>query len=275
MKNLVYTSTSLSGFLGSVLKRRAQKNRVYSMRSMALQLDLSKSMLSGVLNGTRSLSQKQILKLKKGLKLSETETDHLLLLSALEKAEGTEKEELRLRLHYNRLSKERKRIELDQFKVMSDWYHLALLEMTSLPLLEQTPKTYGQRLGLPEKTIETALERLKNLGLLHMNPDSKRLEKTSNYFQVEANESTLAVRSYYRQMLDRTARSILPETVQERCLGAENFPFSSTQVPEARLIIEHCMSELVALAGKCEKPDTIYHVGIQMFNLLNSERPKP
>src|SRR4051812_29822627 len=108
-------------YLRELLAERASRNPRYSLRSMAENLAVAPSFLSGLLKGQKNLSLKTSLKIARRLKLDSDESEYFCLLTQLEAArEPIARENLLNRLqHYNR-GVEVNDLTVDRFKMISE-----------------------------------------------------------------------------------------------------------------------------------------------------------
>lgn len=106
----------------------------YSLRALARDLQMSPSRLSEALNGKAGISAASARKISERLGLGTQESQYFYLLVQKEHARC---KHVRVRAAedieaFSGLSK-KARINVDQFQVVADWYHLAILEAFSLP----------------------------------------------------------------------------------------------------------------------------------------------
>ena len=76
-------------------------------------------------------------------------------------------------------------LEFEYFKVISDWYHYAIIELTLIDGFSSSPMWISERLGITTNQAKSAIERLISLGLLQkkdnmLSPSSKGNTKGSN-----------------------------------------------------------------------------------------------
>ena len=226
-------------------------------------------MLSRVLRGERKFSSLQVQKLSAILNLDSAAAGRLSLLSTegCDNAISAQKDLLHLSIQIE----SEKVVETENFNILKKWYQVAILEMISIPKIEHTPSEFSKRLGIAQNDIEVGLGELIRHGYLRYLTDTKRFEKTAPYLQFGTVSSPDELRTYYRQMLRLADSSLKPESVNQRHFATETFAFSDAGLPEARKCIERCLKELVLIATQSRDPNTVYHVGIQLFELLKKE----
>ena len=102
---------------------RCEKNSQYSLRSYAKALDMDCSTLSKILRGKRVLGKRLIRKLAPSLNLSLPEIEKFISYDIRQK-----------NLFIDRESDDLEYLQhtLDNFQIISDWYHYAILELMRL-----------------------------------------------------------------------------------------------------------------------------------------------
>ncbi|MEK7691021.1 MAG: TIGR02147 family protein, partial [Bdellovibrionota bacterium] len=157
--------SSVKAWLAGELESRCQRNPKYSLRAFARDLAISAPRLSRVLSGTEGISRSAATSLGKRLGLSKEETTHLCYLaesqfarSRIRRAQARKLIELRAGADSN--------LQLDAFKIVSDWYHFALLELTLTTGFQNDPDWMARQLGISIHEVRGALERLKRLDAL-------------------------------------------------------------------------------------------------------------
>src|SRR5262249_22825715 len=123
-------------------------------------------------------------------------------------------------------------LTVDQFKQISEWYHSAILELADVADFEFTPANIAGRLGISKLDAEVALERLSRLELLHRDENGKwkRIEGDLLFTSPVQNA---ALRSFYRQMMEKASEALEEQTPDERVSGYETLTFSKEALPEA------------------------------------------
>ncbi len=57
-------------------------------------------------------------------------------------------------------------MDLDVFKVIADWQHFAILNLTQVEGFKSEPRYVAKRLGLSIHTVKRCVQRLQDVGLL-------------------------------------------------------------------------------------------------------------
>ena len=178
------------------LADRITANPAYSLRAMAANVKLSPSLLSEVLKGKKNLSVESALQVARGLKFSTHETEVFALLVQLESTKSPElKASLLERLNALQPQAKVHDLNLDVFRSISEWYHLAILEMTQIKDMQLTPEKAAKALGISVHEAAAAIERLVRLELLEKD-ERDVLRKTTNLLLATAKVPNQALRTY-------------------------------------------------------------------------------
>src|SRR4051812_6095236 len=132
------------------------KNRAFSLRSFARQLQISPASLSQIFSGKRQVTLTTAKKICDRLNLSPLEEQKILagLMNSLPNL-------LKAKSHRQGVD-----LEADRFSVIADWYHFAILSLTEVKNSQPEPRWIAQRLGIQVREAKAAMDRLLRLNLL-------------------------------------------------------------------------------------------------------------
>ena len=130
-------------YLQNKLTERCKKNPKYYLRSFAQRLDMESSALSKILRGKRRVTEKTFLKLSKILNLSPHEIAQF-------------RQNLKQSAEYDYSPKNYQQVSLDAFNVISDWYHYAILELTTVKKFKPSEKWIAKSLGISVSEVNIA-----------------------------------------------------------------------------------------------------------------------
>ncbi|MCB0419066.1 MAG: TIGR02147 family protein [Bdellovibrionaceae bacterium] len=255
-------------FLCAVLEEKKKRSAAFSMRAWSRQLGFrTPSYLSAVLRGTRRLQPNFATKLSKNLKLSDPAATRLELLALRENCKDSSQADL-----YDRMLKSlspvrfRTRLDLDRFKLISDWYHLVLLEMVELPDFRPDPEYLARRLGgtVMPSLVASALKRLLRLKLLRKGPSGKIVRGAGQVFAGDGVPNH-KIRQHHLQFIEKAKRALLESPLEQRDFRGSTFAFSKENVPKARELIRQVHQALRDLSE--EKADSVYRFNTQLFCL--------
>jgi uncharacterized protein (TIGR02147 family) len=226
-------------FLAEELSRRLRTNPRYSQRAFARQLGMSPGELSEVLRGQRALSARSALRISEKLKLSPAESRHLLELVQLEVARRSG-----LAVPGETAPPPERQISLDLFRLVSDWYCFAILNLADLAEFRDEPRWIAARLGISQAEARLALERLERVGM--MERVGGKLRPCPDFVLASGGVPSEAIREYHRQLLTKAIEALETQAVDERDVTGVGFVVSPRDLPAVRKEIADFQKKLVA-----------------------------
>ena len=274
-KELSTSSSPALIFLRNEYLRRRKNNRHYSISAFARDLDLSSSFLSRVLNGERTITINFALQIASIFNLPTLQTNEWVA-EIVATASKNAKISVKLREQI-RKSKERKNIspqyyEVERFKSISQWHHLAILNLTYVQDFNPSPIWIAKRLGISRIETTDAITRLLELGLLERT--QKTLKCTNNTLFVDTKKSELCVREFHRQMSARAIDALQDgseETFDARYIAGLTLAFDRKRIKEFREKIKAFQLEIMQMA-KSETYTDVYQFNLQLFPLTQKRR---
>lgn len=259
MQNLGYRE-----ILQREFEARTAANARYSLRAFARDLGVGASQLSEIFNGRCGMSRKTAESLAKKLNLSPTECERFCTLVELEHARSERQKDIAaIKLKSLESAAQFQEIELEYFKVISDWYHLAILELTSLKDFEPTVRWCARALDLPEPVVSQAVVRLKRLGLLQDHKgtwiDTSELISTPNDIPSQT------VRAFHKQILEAALRSLITDPVEDREFAALLFSMRKEDLPKAKTMLRNFRRKITTELTDTKEKDSLYCLALQLF----------
>lgn len=258
-------------YLRKELSQRVQRRPLYSQRAFARDIGLSASSLGDYLKGTMKLSSGRICQISKTIGLTAEQRQHWidLLDEKFAKSEDVRKmAQIRVKA---RLQAQDHSLSVDQFHVISEWFHLAYLELIDINAKKYSDlKVAAASLGIPLKTLKVAVKRLKEIGFLRTDENGVfNVDPTTRLGDSAPSE---AIRQYHAQLMKKGIQSL--ETLPRERRFNSSTMFSIPQKDVARL-----KTELQSLALRFLDPyvtteatkDSLYCLSIQLFDLLNEK----
>lgn len=271
---MIFECADYRTFLKRTLSERVFKNPSYSMRSLARQLEVAPSMLSSVLNGKRNLSVTNAYNIATRLELSENESEYLALLVQLESAESLErKSALQTKLRALNPQHGVHDLTVDRFRMISNWYHLPILEMSELSGSPLTAKLVTEKLKISKTDAELALDRLVRLELLDRRADGTYRKVHDNLLAI-SDFPDEGLRLYHRQLLEKAMTSITEQSPKEKLIGNYSVAFDPEQLEEAKELLKEFFMKIGRLAEKSRNRQKIYNLSTVFFDLTHERKRK-
>ncbi len=233
--------------------KRVQKNPQYSLRSFAKQLGISHTLLSLVLNGHRKPSRSMAEKIAERLHFSAQKTNSLL-------ASVSRKQEKR----GDYTGKGYEKLSLDQFALISEWQHYAILSLLEVPDSKFEAKFIAQRLGISQLLAKVSMQRLTNLGIVEQDEKGKWKQRPGPII-VENVKSTAHTRKFQRQLMAKAVESLDNDPMETRDFSSTTFAMNAKHVAYALGRIREFRRELSNELEAFGEPDEVYNLTIQIF----------
>lgn len=234
------------------------RNPSFSLRALARRIGISPGSASRILNGKRNVSHKMAVSILERLHYTPEKIDEISQLFQKNTSSESDYEE-------------RKQLSLDQFHVISEWYHFAIRQVLKIDGFKGTLENISKRLGITITDTEKALSRLERLGLVKI--DSSGLFKST-----DANLATsdgvadVSIRRNHAEHLELARNSLDEDDVSVRDFTNYTMAVNSDMLPEARKLIREFREKLSDLITVGKK-DKVYNLAIQLFPLSKDEEP--
>jgi uncharacterized protein (TIGR02147 family) len=238
-------------FLLQELTSRKSRNQSYSIRAFARDLNVSVTALSEVLSGKRDLSRKNALKVADRLCLSPEITRRLL-----REIRKTARDELEINDYQS--------LQEDTFRILSDWYYFAILNLSLIKSNRATPKWIGQRLGISVLEARSGLLLLRRLGFLKI--EEGKLVRTSLPLFFNPSTMPTALKKFQHQILNRAHLSIDNDPVDDRYVTSFVLPVDKTKLAPAKKAALNFQKKLMQLLEEGEATE-VYAMSFQLFPL--------
>lgn len=237
--------------LKNELEERKKKNSRYSLRAFAQSLGISAAQLSQLLSGKRNLTPEVLRQIAEALHLSPEEERSLLTQMFLGE-QGSRSE-----------AKQKRQLEEDEFRLISDWYHYAILSLGKVRGAKADPFWIADRLGISPTEAREALARLRRLEILD---EGKTLKQKSAPLNISSKVPSRAIQAYHRRILGMAMDKMADVPVEKRDYSAMTFAADPTKIPQARKMVEDFQDRL---ADFLQTPNSkeVFILACQLFSL--------
>lgn len=205
----VLNHTSISKILSEELARRKYLNHSYSLRAFAKSLKVSPGELSEAIRGIRPITINFVNKLEKIFNFNEDEKEHLKSLVLIDQGKLSREDYFLEKKSLSKLT-----ISQSTFKLISKWYHFAILNLFDCYGFVWCDKYISKRLGIKKSKAKEAMQNLIRIGLV-VKRGKKYQTVDKNIFAGDQGFG-LAVRTYHQEMLLKAIESIEKDSVEER-----------------------------------------------------------
>lgn len=244
----LFQKTLIEGFLLA-----KSKNRAFSKRAYAKKLGVSSGALTEFLAGKRSPSKESLKRILERLHIDHPVKEEIWAKTTLPK-----------RTHFQPM-------EENQYEILSDWIHFALLSLLNTKNFSFEAKDMAQRLNVSEARIQMAWNRLMDVGLIEIKKG--RATRTKAAINSSENIKTMAIQNYHHSLLEKAQDVLQTLPVQDRDFCALTFPFSSEDLPwlqnEVRILTEKIIKK-----SKSKKHAHVFQFNTQAFPLTKPTSKK-
>lgn len=268
-------SESVAEFLKKEFVRRLDGNPRYSLRAFARDLELSPSRLSESMNQKSGVSLATVEKISVRLKLSKSERAIIRNLYLLQGKKNRGARDLaKKNMHIARERSKVKRLDSEKFKVIAEWYHAAILQMTELKHFVPDSHWISTALQVSPERTRLAIERLMKLGLLAN--EGGRWVQSPELMVTESDIPNTAIRRYHKDMMRKAFRAIDETSIDRRFIQSMTLAIPSDRYRDVCEKIQTLLKEAWELSessdnGLFEK-DKLYSINIQFFPLISEEK---
>lgn len=256
-------------FMAAALNSKQIRNSKFSIRAWAKQLGhKNPSLLAQTLKGERSISLKLAEVIANNLKLNAKEKRFFELLTLYKRAKKESEKELYLDL-LNELRPENRitNLNLDYFRFIADWYHLAILEMAAQKSFSADPEMIAKKLKgkISSLIAKNAVDRLLRLELL-VRDESGKVRRSKESLVVNYNIPSDAIRKHHKQMINLALESIEEQEIHEREISGTTLTIDSNDLPKIKKLMAKFHEEMRSFA-KDSDGDRTYQFNVQFFKL--------
>lgn len=237
--------------LQSEFEKKTKKNRLFSIRSFAQQLEIEPSSLAQILSGKRKLTDKMCSRLGAKLGFSPLKV-RALMKEAYARSETFPS--------FKKLSE-------DAFRVVSDWHYYAILELIACEEFKGTTSWIAKTLGLSFAETLSAIERLKRLNYLEITPEGVWIDRLGDANNLGNEFKAPAFTENQRQVLKKATEALDKVSYEERVQSSMTLAGSSEKVAEAKIKILNFIEELDAFMKSGTSKDEVFTISVSLFPL--------
>jgi uncharacterized protein (TIGR02147 family) len=249
------------------LSRRIRRNPVYSLRAFARDLGVPCSKLSEVLRGRRNFSRKTAERVADVLRFPSSEREHFLdLVDFHQTRNRLAQDGARTRLATRQALDGYGELSLERFKIIADWHHFAILELTEIEPFESDSAWIAGRLAIPIAVAREATERLLDFGLLVRAPEGK-LHQTHQNLATPSGIPSRELREHHSQILMKADSALELVPIAERDFSAVTLAFDPAQMEVVRAELKRFRRRLGDRIQQSSPKTRVYCLSTQFFPL--------
>ena len=253
-------------FIRDILNEKVQLNPRYSLRAFARDLNVSPSILSEVISGKHGLSEKMAARIAAKLGLN-TEEKSIFCdqVIALHSRSSIKRDLATKRIEQVKLMYKESSLQMDTFKIISDWYHFAILEITYLEDFKSDHSWIAKKLGITKLEVDASIQRLMRVGLLQ-NYNGK-LRATEDYSSTPNEVPSKVIKKFQRQLIEKSLAALEMQDIHNRDITSLTLSIDKKNLPSAKIRLKEFRRQFDAEFGTGKKKNGVYCLALQFFEL--------
>ena len=235
------------------LNYRKERNPNFSLRAFAKLLCISPAQLSQLISGKRRLTERQALKIAEKLSMSPNERIEILrnIRPDFIPKDDSPTEVFQI-------------LEDDQFKLISEWYHYAILSLGDLKNCKADTRWITKRLGISELQAIDAFSRLKRMGIIKI--IGGKFKQVSKPLFTSSDRASIYIRRYHQKNLSLASEKLEIIPVEKRDFSSMTFAVNTKKLSIAKKLIQDFEKRLCKELEAGDKSE-VYTLSVQLFPL--------
>ncbi len=153
-------------------------------------------------------------------------------------------------------------LQIDTFRIISDWYHYAILNLIEVRDAKNNAEWFARRLGISPLEAHQALLRMKRLGLIKL--EGSHLIRVGKNLKTPNDLADTAIRKYHYQNLRKAEESLDRDSIEQRDFGGITMAIDPSDLSKAKNLIQKFRRQL-ATALNTGKKERVYTFVTQLF----------
>ncbi len=259
------TPTDFVEMLKAQYETRKARNPRYSRTAFARDIGVSPGSLSLVLSRKTGLSTRLAGSIAASLELNEDERDRFCDLVAAKHARtASDRKAASLRL--SKYDSQTHSLTADAFRVISDWYHFAIMELATVRGFQNTPEWIARKLEITPEQARQAVDRMKRLEILETDENGK-LQAKPGFVILPSGHPNDDGRRFHEQVLTKALRSLKADRIEERDFSSVIVRIRRADLPAAKRKLKDFRRTFVQELADGQDHDDVYCLSTQLFGL--------
>jgi uncharacterized protein (TIGR02147 family) len=251
------------------LMERLKSNSKYSLRAFARDLFIEPGQMSRVLNGKKNISIEAAKSISEKLFKSQAEKEEFLNLVEYSVSRNQRiKNQALSRLEKRKSKNQIVTLELEKMRMISNWYHVAILDLSLVKGAVISPARVASFLGISQIEAKDAIERLLTLGLLKK--AGNKIIKSNLSLAAESVVPSKAIRNYHQQILQKASLAIEEQPIEERYFRAKTMAIRKSDLNLLKTLVNDFMDNVaqrMATGVQTDTADSLYQINVNFFDL--------
>jgi uncharacterized protein (TIGR02147 family) len=263
--------TNYKDVLRSELAKRQLRFSNYSLRDFAVDIALAPSTLSEIFSGKHELSRRKAEHIGQRMGFETEGLNYFCdLVESVSARSAVARDAAKERIERRNGRSDSHYIGQEEFHIIADWYHLAILELVRLGKFDGTSSSLARTLGITEHQVDMAIERLKKVGVLKFKDGQLitivRNTKTTDEVPAEA------VKLFHKQMLTKAQQALVNQDVGDREIASIVLSINKKDLPEAKKMLKEFRRRFCTVMEESDHPsEEVYCLNTSFFSLHKPE----
>ena len=264
--------TTYHDLLNEEFERRKQFNNSYSLRAYARDIEMSAPRLSQILNRKQGISVDVAEEIANKLKFNNEKKEWFCASAgSLHARNFKERNEFKEKINqYKKEVKVHSELHLEYFKVIADWYHFAILELTYVKDFQNDVNWIAEVLSISKEEVEGAMIRMKSLDLIR--EENGKLIDVFKFLATSSDVPSMSLKKFNTQLMRKAMEAMYEQDVLEREMSYNIFSVNKEQLPILKEKIRAFRREFEQDAQKDENKNSVYCLGIQFYDLTKGKQ---
>lgn len=247
-------------------QRRLSANAQYSLRAFARNLSMPASSLNEIINKKSGISLKRAIEICRKLDYNALESEYFSILVEVEHGRAKRDREIaKVRLK-KFLQRAEKKLTLDVFNYISEWYHVGVLELSRINGFQSDYKWISRKLNISAKEVRLACERLIRLGILKR--EKGNLEAAGDWIlKTPAEIPSDSIKQFHKTILNKASIALYEQSLDLRNFNSMIMSIDPDKIAEAKKLIAELNERLLLLMTNTGHQKRLYCFSSQLFQI--------
>lgn len=251
------------------LERRQRANKSFSLRAFARILNISPSTLSEIIRKKHGISRQLAVKFIDKLSYVDEEADFFLsLYDFIHSPDLSIRDESYAKIQGFRTKRRHRMLVDDEFKMISHWYHLAILELVKLNSFKFDYDWIAEKLGTSTLEVMSAISRLKQLGMIKVNKNGLELVTEASSSLVALDSS--AVNRFFRQCFERAVDALNYGDPYDTCAGVSLVAIDEDDLEMLRVKMKTFRVDMTNQLAEKPKKTKLYCIATIAYDVVGA-----
>lgn len=249
--------TSIAEFLKAQLRSRQLKNKNYSLRAYARDLNIGPGRLSDILNGKITIGDRVLKKISENLKLSPAEKCQLDNIF------------LRQKTNKKTIGNFMRRLSDEEYALIAEPRHYYILALLETSKHKHSVEWIARRLDISVGETNAMLERLVAMGMIQKDKKGK-LRTSPGGITTTHDIPSKVIRDSHRAVIQESLKSLEKDPVDSRDFSSITMAANPENIKEAKRLTREYRRRLCKLMETGPKSE-VYTLNIQLFRNTQPE----